>query len=103
VCNFSVEFLEEGVDDPATSETVMENFRLYPNPANSSVTVELPQGFSAGEYCHVAVRDAVGHEVMRRQATGGRFQLDVGSLSAGVYFVTLTSHQGVATQKLIIQ
>lgn len=103
VCNFSVEFLEEGVDDPATSETVMENFRLYPNPANSSVTVELPQGFPAGEDCHVAVLDAVGHEVMRRQATGGRCQLDVGSLSAGVYFVTLTSHQGVATQKLIIQ
>ena len=102
VCNFSVEFLEEGVDDPATSETVMENFRLYPNPANSSVTVELPQGFPAGEDCHVAVLDAVGHEVMRRQATGGRCQLDVGGLPAGVYFVTFSTHPGVVS-KLIIQ
>ena len=83
--------------------TVAGGLRLYPNPARNSVTVELPQGVAAAGDAYVTVLDAVGHEVMRIPATGDRCQFNVGSLSAGVYFVTLTSHQGVAIQKLIIQ
>lgn len=99
---FSVEFLNESIDGPA-AESVAGGLHLYPNPARNSVSVELPQGVAFVGDASVTVLDAVGHEVMRIPATGDRCRLDVGGLSAGVYFVTLTSHQGVATQKLIIQ
>ena len=102
ICMFSVEFLNESIDGPA-AESVAGGLHLYPNPARNSVSVELPQGVAFVGDASVTVLDAVGHEVMRIPATGDRCRLDVGGLSAGVYFVTLTSHQGVATQKLIIQ
>lgn len=103
-CMFSVEFLNESESiDELAGGSVAGGLRLCPNPARNSVAVELPQGIASAGDARVTVLDAVGNEVMRLPATGERCQLDVGSLSAGVYFVTLTSHQGVATQKLIIQ
>ena len=103
-CMFSVEFLNESESiDEQAGGSVAGGLRLCPNPARNTVAVELPQGIASAGDARVTVLDAVGHEVMRLPATGERCQLDVGSLSAGVYFVTLTSHQGVATQKLIIQ
>ena len=78
-------------------------FLLYPNPATSSVEVQLTQGVSDRDDCQLAVLDAVGHELVRNRVSGGRCHIDTHKLPSGVYFVTLTTPAGTTTQKLIIQ
>ena len=60
------------------------------------------------------LRDAAGHEVMRKELstlmnvspdTGSQFSipLDLSSLPAGAYFVTLTTPTASGTQKLVVK
>ena len=103
VCYFSVEFRNEGIDNPSESEVVADVMRLYPNPATGSFTVEWSQGRGDDAECQIAVLDAVGHEVKKCRATGGRKVIDASGLAAGVYFVTCTTPEGMTTRKLIVQ
>ena len=76
-------------------------FVLSPNPARGQATVTLTEGFEGGT---LAVRDAAGREVLRRELARGTrtCTLDVSGLPSGTYFVTLTTAKGTGTQKLII-
>ena len=98
-CTFSVEFLTEGVENPEAEG----NMRLYPNPATGSFSVAWPQELAGDEGCEVSVLDAVGHTVVKRRATGGKCEFDTEGFARGIYFVTLTTHKGLYTQKLILQ
>jgi hypothetical protein len=102
-CSFSVEFLNGGVEEPVAQTPCSSRFLLYPNPATSSVEVQLTQGVSYRDDCQLAVLDAVGHELVRNRVSGGRCHIDTHKLPSGVYFVTLTTPAGTTTQKLIIQ
>ncbi|MBR5353001.1 MAG: C10 family peptidase [Bacteroidales bacterium] len=102
-CSFSVEFLNDGVEEPVAQTPGSSRFLLYPNPATSSVEVQLAQGVSDRNDCQLAVLDAVGHELVRNRVSGSRCLIDTHKLPSGVYFVTLTTSAGTTTQKLIIQ
>ena len=102
-CSFSVKFLNDGVEEPVAQTPGSSRFLLYPNPATSSVEMQLAQGVSDRDDCQLAVLDAVGHELMRNRVSGGRCHIDTHKLPSGVYFVTLTTSAGTTTQKLIIQ
>ncbi len=77
-------------------------FVLSPNPARGQATVTLTEGFEGGT---LAVRDAAGREVLRKELARGtrKCVLDVSGLPSGTYFVTLTSAKGTSTRKLIIE
>ena len=98
-CTFSVEFLTEGVESPVAEG----NMRLYPNPATGSFSVTWPQELAGDEGCEVSVLDAVGHTVVKRRATGDKCEFDTEGFARGIYFVTLTTHKGLYTQKIILQ
>ena len=102
-CFFSVAFLGDGVDEPEADCESGVVFRLYPNPATTSVEVEWVKDVVAGGDCQVSIIDAVGHELKRVRVEGGRGCIDTRDLAAGFYFVTLITSEGVATQKLIIR
>ena len=72
---------------------------LYPNPASTSVTVELGHAMEAT----VSVIDMNGREVMRAEATAGRVTLDVSRLAQGAYFVRATGADVNAISKLVVR
>ena len=77
-------------------------FTLTPNPTTGKVTVTVAQ---PAPKCELTLRDAAGHEVMRTPMPAERpsMTLDLSSLPAGAYFVTLTTPTATSTQRLVVK
>ena len=76
-----------------------ELFRVYPNPASGSTTVE-------GEASAYRLYDVTGREVTRVQALGARTRVPLGGLRAGLYFVQPLDENGRALglgQRLVVE
>lgn len=69
------------------NSTTVAKFKVYPNPANSIVTILTPDVNSA----HLSVTDLTGKIVMAKSLSGMENTLDISSLSTGAYFFELTS------------
>ncbi|CAM3514467.1 hypothetical protein AEQU2_02964 [Aequorivita lipolytica] len=81
-----------GVNDNAIS-----SFSLYPNPANGKVNINTTV---AGDK-QVVVYDILGKQVINTTIAGG--ELNISSLKAGVYMVSVTQNKATATKKLVVQ
>ena len=79
-------------------QPVQSNFSIYPNPSHQAVNLTLPQGTK-----QVEIFNAVGQSVYSRNVISLRQVVDVSLFSEGVYFVKIQSHQGVQTQKFVVQ
>jgi trimeric autotransporter adhesin len=85
----------------ANSITKMEESpitSIYPNPAKSRFIVETA---ASGEQL-LQVFDMTGRLLITQNTTGNQTTVDVGSLAAGIYNVSLKSTDGIATEKLVI-
>lgn len=74
-------------------------FKIYPNPTADQLTIEWDGMF----YANVEIYNVVGHRVGKFRASGGRKYLDVSSLEAGVYFVTIMTENANYSRKVLIQ
>lgn len=74
---------------------------VYPNPANSSVTVSVKNN---QEQVSVSVLDISGRELMQTSFTGEQTQLNISELPAGMYFVRIVSENGeqIGIQRLVV-
>ena len=86
-------------DDPATGS---EPFAVYPNPANNvlTVAVRLPQCDSPtleqNKYC---ITNLMGQTLLNGLITTEKQQINIESLPAGMYFITIDG----ATQKFVVK
>ena len=72
---------------------------LYPNPAKDMITIA-----AQSDIKEVVVRNLVGQTVMNVSANGFEKSVDLSSVAAGNYFVTVKMANGqVSTQKLVKQ
>ena len=86
-----------GVDDNA----FVNNVSLYPNPASSEITIGLKAPINAD----IKVFDIAG-KLLNHDANAfiaNKYTMDVSSLSSGVYFVRISTTEGTAIKKLIIE
>ena len=72
---------------------------VHPNPVGRIARVTLPAGFFAGT---ARLWDAVGRCVLTRQVEGAGFDLDLGSVQAGVYHLVLTDGRDKYQSRLIV-
>jgi hypothetical protein len=68
----------------------------YPNPANSILTIENINAIDT-----ISVLNALGQTVFTKTINSNSAQVDVSSLSKGVYFVTIASGSATKTVKII--
>ena len=73
-------------------------FGLHPNPATSSVTVDL-----GSVNAIVTVIDQSGRTVYSRENASGRLTIDVSQMAKGAYFVRVTGAESTAVRKLIVR
>lgn len=74
------------------------NVVTYPNPATEMAFVT-----AEGTIRSYEMVDALGRKVMSQENVNADIlELDVNSLSAGVYFISVTTDNGVATQRLTV-
>ena len=89
------------IEDKSTSDT-KSGFSIIPNPAHNYVTIQI----SEQELTAVSVYNLNGSQVIMQQMPAGvqNEQLDISSLSAGMYFVHVTTKDGqILTEKLLVK
>ena len=75
-------------------------FQMQPNPAHGIVHIELPPSAQGG---HMALCDMAGRELEVRTATGAAIEWDISHLTPGTYILRLTTPQGTASRRLIVE
>ena len=77
-------------------------FVLTPNPAKDKVAVTLLPPITPSD-CTLTLADASGREILRFAHPDTHLQIDLATLPAGLYLVTLTTPKGSNTQKLVVE
>ena len=87
------------------NSTLENHISVYPNPANSTVTIQLHNSDKSSELKHIIIYDIFGREVFSRQINEtSSYVLDVLSYPKGVYFIVASdATEKTYYQKLIIQ
>lgn len=77
--------------------------RLYPNPVTNTATLEF--SYEVGNSYLVTIKDITGKTIRTvDNIISGKIALNVTELQAGMYFVTLSTQQGILdVQKMIIE
>lgn len=92
-------FYVTGISDPAAAQAI--KFAVYPNPANSSITVNLDNSITAGETT-ISVTDLLGREIINMTASGTASVIDLQNLPDGLYAVTVKNPEFCASKKLVV-
>ncbi|MSQ79468.1 MAG: T9SS type A sorting domain-containing protein [Flavobacteriaceae bacterium] len=76
---------------------VMSDLRLYPNPNNGEFTI---QSGSKGSYTLI---NELGQAMQTIQLTdANKHSVNIGNLSAGVYFIVGYNHNDMTRQKVVV-
>jgi PKD repeat protein len=92
------------VEAPATSlfsgNANNTRFMVSPNPAQNSIVLNDLSGLAIGDW---KILDAMGNEVLQGTSSESQTDIEVSSLSAGLYFIQVQSAEGYRQQvKLLI-
>ncbi|MEO1258026.1 MAG: reprolysin-like metallopeptidase [Bacteroidota bacterium] len=99
---FNIVITEDAVTD--VDEAIQSNeMLLYPNPANDKLNVQFnaPLQNEATLVLTDVQGKVLGQQQIQQQTD--LFRIDLEGLSDGVYFMTITSADGVMTEKFIVQ
>lgn len=98
VCGYTTP-LGVGVDEVATAQLQLD---VYPNPSNGEVNITL-EGFDLGT-TQLTITDATGRVAQEFNGlTTSTVNLNYGTLSSGIYFVTASSGDRRIATRLVIQ
>jgi hypothetical protein len=78
------------------NEIIFASLQYYPNPAAGILNIENTNGIDT-----VSIANALGQKVFSKAINRNNAQIDISSLSKGVYFVTLTSGNASKTIKIV--
>lgn len=87
-----------GISETLTNSSA---FKIYPNPANSTLNVELPQNYNI-ENTVLEILDVNGRTILQKILTSVCMQLDISKLNSGLYFIKIRNNKTVITKKVII-
>ncbi|MBX7093572.1 MAG: HYR domain-containing protein [Flavobacteriales bacterium] len=84
----------------SVDEISEEQMRIYPNPTNGRFVVEFNTGIST---TNLQIFNSVGQMVHMVVVNGTRADIDLSSLSSGIYFIHLELNGVRQTQKIVIE
>lgn len=86
-----------GVDiyEPSTMDEVL----IYPNPATSAITVELPM--MPTHSTHLTISNTSGQQLIHAQIRASQTKVDISHLPKGIYFVKVWDDENVMVDKVI--
>ncbi len=79
------------------TESSKRNIRMYPNPANSELTIDIQEG----NYDEIKIFASTGAMVKKLQPKVGSNVIDVSQFASGMYFVRFTSNRLAVTERFI--
>ncbi|MFC5269374.1 T9SS type A sorting domain-containing protein [Adhaeribacter terreus] len=95
-------FFRNSVVSSTKSERIQQTLKLFPNPANDLLQIQLPDSFENKDAI-IAITDYTGRIVLKTKTAKANQnqQLDISKLSKGIYQVTVTSEKQTITSKLV--
>lgn len=78
----------------------VESFKIYPNPAKSFATLELPEAIASGE---VKLYDSLGRVVRVQAISDSHVEINTSDLTTGSYMVVVRTDYGNATKTLVVE
>ena len=84
------------IDLTSAKENLESSFKLYPNPTNGLVTLEL-EGLQK-----VMVYNALGQVMLNKEVIGDYLQLDLLGFENGLYWLRVSSQNGVVTRRFVL-
>jgi hypothetical protein len=78
---------------------VNDNYKIFPNPARDSITIDCENGPVLG----VRIFDVSGRDVFNQKANSEHVTFDISALPAGVYLINVTTNKGENIDKLVIE
>ena len=76
------------------------SLKIYPNPAAEKITIVLDE-MGNNMSGTVSVFGMTGQELIREQVQSSKVELNVGSLSKGIYFITWTNNENADYGKFV--
>ena len=89
----------DGVPDclVGLEELLTQQFSIYPNPNKGLLNIETDLLVQ-----EIAVLNSIGQK-LRTQTWSGSKQVDLGTYSSGVYYIKITTKEGILRKKIILQ
>ena len=84
------------IDLTSAEENLESSLKLYPNPTNGLITIELEA------MQKVMVYNALGQILFDKEAIGDYLQLDLSGFEDGLYWVRVSSQNGVVTRRFVL-
>ena len=97
VSNNKSQLYEDGTKESRNLQTLKAGIIVYPNPAHTKITVHSEQGIVN----KVQVFDVYGKLLKTVDGSGNNAVVDVNKLSAGMYFVRISTEKGVVTKSFV--
>ena len=91
-------YAQEGKQQPKTQDTAIDGLSFYPNPVS---TGKIYITSKSGGNKDITIFDVLGKKVL--QATLLSKELNIASISPGVYIIKIKEGEATATRKLIIK
>jgi len=86
-------------DTIVVNQALPVHFSVFPNPANSSITIDV-----CGNADYLRIYDINGRVVYEKtNIIEGVYYVDVSGYSRGIYFVHVTSEDSFNTQKIVVE
>jgi hypothetical protein len=82
-----------------TDNHPQDNLKIFPNPANNHVTIQLSRTISSS----IEIIDATGRIVLTLESVGENFTIDISELNAGIYFIRVRCEEGIFVKKFVIE
>ncbi|MBO6024359.1 MAG: carboxypeptidase regulatory-like domain-containing protein [Bacteroidales bacterium] len=84
------------IDLTSTEENLASSLKLYPNPTNGCITIEL-EGLQK-----VMVYNALGQVLLSKEADGDALQLNLSRFGNGLYWASVMTQNGVVTRRFVL-
>jgi uncharacterized repeat protein (TIGR01451 family) len=85
--------LPSGVNNPG----IANDIQFYPNPATTELTIKMDKD----AYSSFVIANEIGQVIMQHQLSALQTKLDISSLQAGLYYITLKGENGIKVQKFV--
>jgi len=73
---------------------------IYPNPVNENLNIEVS---SLAKNSLFSLSSVNGQELLQKQITTAKTQIDISTLPSGIYFIRFISDKTVEVEKIIKQ
>jgi hypothetical protein len=90
------------VNQISNKSEVSRTFNIFPNPTKGVLNIELSE-LNGNLLSTIEIRDLSGKLVLTDHLKTRHQQLNIASLSKGVYFISIRNRNGMQTEKLILQ